>query len=96
MFKYEQPHTDMKQLFNHERDCFKMTELIKSYLDTARVLKERIELLSKMLKKEQDLEKHKALEARKDLLEEERYDMLGVVAEMMEHCDERKAVSGGC
>jgi len=66
-----------------------MTELIKSYLETAKILKQRIDEISEMMKTETDLQNHKSLKARKD--EDERYDMLGVVVEMLEHSDDKSA-----
>jgi len=66
-----------------------MTELIKSYLDTAKLLKVRIEEISEELKTETDLLKHKSLKARKEMLEDERYDMLGVVVQMIEYSEEK-------
>lgn len=68
-----------------------MTELIKSYLDTAKLLKVRIEEISEELKTETDLPKHKSLKARKEMLEDERYDMLGVVVQMIEYSEEKFA-----
>ena len=68
-----------------------MTELIKSYLETAKILKQRIDEISEMMKTETDLQNHKSLKARKETLEDERYDMLGVVVEMLEHSDEKSA-----
>lgn len=71
-----------------------MTELIRSYLLTAKLLKDRINELSQLIKMEADVEKHNSLVARKELLSQERYEMLAVVAQMLEYEEDKKLASG--
>lgn len=73
-----------------------MTELINSYLETAMILKGRICELSEKLKTERDIDTINSLTARKQLLEEERYDLLAAAAQMHEYIKTEKAASGDC
>lgn len=73
-----------------------MTELINSYLKAAQLVKKRIDEISEIMKCEKDIEVLKALKARRDLLEDERYDMLGVVSEMIKQSEDYERVSGDC
>lgn len=71
-----------------------MTELIRSYLDTAKLLKERICQITQTIKNSTNADEIKALNTRRDLLEDERYDMLGAVSAMLEYVGEEKVASG--
>ena len=73
-----------------------MTELINSYLTAASLVKKRIDEISEIIKKECDLDTLKSLRARKSLLEDERYDMLGIVSEMIQQSKDYKMASGDC
>jgi hypothetical protein len=73
----------------------KMTELIKSYLNTAAIIKKRMDELAELMKNEKDIEKLKSLRLRRSLLEDERYEMLGVVSDMI-RASVKKNASGDC
>lgn len=73
-----------------------MTELINSYLKSAQIVKKRMDELSELMKKEKDIDTFKSLQARRNLLEDERYDMLGIVSQMIELSDDYKKASGDC
>ena len=60
-----------------------MTELIKSYLHAAATVKKRMDELTALMKNEKDVDKLKSFRARRNILEDERYEMLGVVSEMI-------------
>lgn len=71
-----------------------MTEMIRSYLLSAKLLKDRINELAEQIKSEEDIDRHNQLVTRKELLERERFDMLAVVSEMLEYEEQQKRASG--
>ena len=73
-----------------------MTELIKSYLAVASMVRNRMTELTQQMKEEEDADKLKSLRIRRDILQDERYEMLGVVSEMIHRNSETEKASGDC
>ncbi len=71
-----------------------MIELIKSYLRSANLLKKRIDELFEEMKREEDQDKFVSLRRRRDILIEERYDLLGTVSEMVRLYSEANTACG--
>lgn len=73
-----------------------MTELIKSYLAAASMVRNRMAELTQQMKEETNADKLKSLRMRRDILQDERYEMLGVVSEMIHRKTETEKASGDC
>lgn len=71
-----------------------MTELVKSYLGYAIEVKKRMDEIAQLMKKAIDIEELKSLRARYNLLQDERYEILGVASEMIRLYGEQKRASG--
>lgn len=82
--------------FKKQLGGIKMTELIKSYLAAAAMVRNRITELTQQMKEEKDADKLKLLRIRRDILQDERYEMLGVVSEMIHRNIEIEKASGDC
>lgn len=73
-----------------------MTELIKSYLAAAAMVRKRMTELTEQMKEETDADKLKTLRIRRDLLQDERYEVLGVVSEIIRRNTQSEKVRGDC
>lgn len=56
----------------------KMTEMYQSYVQSAEALKQRIDLLSIQINSDENQDNINALKARRQLLIEERYDLIDI------------------
>ena len=55
-----------------------MSGIYKSYVESAEAIKERIDLLSNQINSEENAENLNSLKARRQLLIEERYDLIDI------------------
>ena len=59
-----------------------MSGIYKSYVESAEAIKERIDLLSDQINSEENAENLNSLKARRQLLIEERYDLIDIANDL--------------